>query len=131
MIKKLVLTENELFDILKVFHDEKLYIGRMLWHSKSAYIENNPDNKVIFNANIVLEKNDSFLKIWYGDLDLTLDYKVLKKISQKIGYKFHVLYEMDARFDREYNPLIGESVWDTDLDVVPTIEWFRKNKNNY
>lgn len=75
-----------------------LYCGRMIGFSKSYYRETHPDNKVVFNANIFTLEDG---KIWYGDLDLTLDETELKKVAQEIGKKLYVLYEMDGRFENE------------------------------
>lgn len=130
-MKLLNLNDEEKFDLLKVFHEEGLYLGRMIAPSKSSYRNEYPDNLVVFNANIVLNKEDSFEKIWYGDLDITKDYKKLKKISNKIDYKIFVLYEMDARFENEYKPKIKEAVWNSDIKETPNYKWYmEKNKED-
>lgn len=75
-------------------------MGRMIGGSKSIYRYDNPDNLIIFNANIATEKDG---KIWYGDLDLTLDHEKLKELVEKIG-TFHIFYESDLRFGKEEKP---------------------------
>jgi hypothetical protein len=67
-------------------------------------------------------------KVWYGDLNLTLDYIVLKSIADTLDTKLYVLWEMDARFGEETKPLnelIEKSVWNTTEDK-PTKEWYKK-----
>ena len=57
-----------------------------------------PDNEVYFNANIfTLEEG----KIWYGDLDLTLDESNLTKIAKELNVDIYILSEMDGRFENE------------------------------
>jgi hypothetical protein len=74
----------------------------MISGSKSFYCEKYPDHKAVFNANIVTE---SYGKIWYCDLDLTLDTEKLKEIAKIFGEPLFVLYEMDARFENENQPI--------------------------
>lgn len=72
--------------------------GRMISGSKSGYRKRNPDNVVYFNANIFILGEG---KIWWGDLDLTIDTPLLEEISGEIGKKLYVLSEMDGRFENE------------------------------
>ncbi len=72
--------------------------GRMISGSKSGYRKRNPDNTVYFNANIFVLGEG---KIWWGDLDLTIDTPLLEEISGEIGKKLYVLSEMDGRFENE------------------------------
>lgn len=69
----------------------------MISGSKSLYRREHPNNDVVFNANII---HHSEGKIWFGDLDLTLDDEKLKAIAGRIG-EFCVLREMDGRFGAE------------------------------
>lgn len=71
--------------------------GRMISGSKSFYIKTHPKNFVIFNANVCTEST----KIWYGDLDLTLDKEKLSELAVKMNENLYVFFEMDARFDKE------------------------------
>jgi hypothetical protein len=80
------------------FNEEGLNTGRIISYSKSAYRESHPDNKILFNANIFVLGEG---KIWYGDLDLTLDEKVLERIASKISKDLFILSEMDGRFGNE------------------------------
>jgi hypothetical protein len=78
--------------------------GRMISFSKSGYRKDNPENLAMFNANIICKGEEAYEKIWYGDLDLTLDCQKLISISSILEKEIFVLYEMDARFDNEESP---------------------------
>lgn len=80
--------------------------GRMVGASKSIYSYDNPKNLVVFNANVIVGKH----KVWYGDLDLTLDIQKLVNLQFDIGKPIHVLYESDARFENELDPQIENAV---------------------
>jgi len=82
----------------EIFYNEGLPKGRLIGHSKSQYREDYPDNIVIFNANIFVLGDG---KIWYGDLDLTLDEKALKRVATQLGKDLFVLSEFAGRFENE------------------------------
>jgi hypothetical protein len=75
------------------------FYGRMISGSKSGYKRINPDNFVIFNANICTATE----KVWWGDLDLTLSKNQLIASSIESNEDLYIFYEMDARFDKENN----------------------------
>ena len=108
------------------FHD-----GRMLGGSKVDYHGEHPDDLIVFNANVLMP---GYGKVWYGDLNLTEDYLVLKDIAKSLNSTLYVLWEMDGRFGEENKPideLIKKAVWNTDEDK-PTNEWYRnKVKGDY
>ncbi len=108
------------------FHD-----GRMLGGSKMDYHTEHPNDLIIFNANVLMP---GYGKVWYGDLNLTEDYLVLKDIAKSLNSTLYVLWEMDGRFGEENKPideLIKKAVWNTDEDK-PTNEWYRnKVKGDY
>jgi len=79
--------------------------------SKSGYRMDNPDNLVVFNANVIVEGLE---KTWFGDIDLTFDEPKLKKAAEKIGRRVYVLYEMDARFENAKTPKLENAVYSTD-----------------
>jgi hypothetical protein len=65
-------------------------------------------------------------KVWYGDLNLTEDYVILKSIAESLDTTLYVLWEMDGRFGEEKKPideLIKKSVWNTD-EIKPTKDWY-------
>lgn len=72
--------------------------GRMISWSKSAYREKNPDNEVYFNANIFVIGDG---KVWYGDIDLNKDEKVLQSIAKSTQTSLYILKEFDGRFGNE------------------------------
>lgn len=84
-----------------IFAFAGLPMGRMISASKSGYRRNNPDNDVIFNANI-FTKSDG--KIWYGDLDITESCRTLQLVAEEIEEPLYILYESDGRFDNEDIP---------------------------
>jgi hypothetical protein len=88
-------------EISKAFVSQGLTWGRMISGSKSGYLRNNPNNKVVFNANIFTEEKG---KIWWGDLDLTLELDTLKKVAAELKTRLIVLREFDGRFGNEDRP---------------------------
>lgn len=100
--------------------------GRMIAGSKLSYHTKNPNNFVLFNANIITKDNG---KIWFGDIDITKDGPILKEIAKDIDAVLYILREMDARFSKEGDPiqeLMSRAIWHTEKpDYLPAL-W--KNK---
>lgn len=84
--------------------------GRMVCGSKGQYRWDNPDNVVIFNSNLCTKSG----KIWYGDIDITVEEKKLHDLAQTLQETIYVLYETDARFENETNPLLENAVFFVD-----------------
>ncbi len=105
---------NKAIDIL---YKKGFYIGRMISGSKSFYRSQFPNNKVIFNANIVVESQG---KVWYGDIDITRDEEQLQEIANELGENIYILYEMDARFENENKP-INELIKASKCTITPMI----------
>ncbi len=82
----------------QLFRDENLVNGRLLSYSKSVYRGRYPENEVYFNANIFVLGEG---KIWYGDIDVTLEKEKLERIARSIGKDLFILREMDGRFENE------------------------------
>ena len=80
--------------------------SKIISFSKSFYREKYPDNIVVFNSNICT-KNE---KIWYGDIDITIDLNNLIKLAKNINDDIYILREYDARFENETKPLIQKYV---------------------
>ena len=115
-----------ILDIQKIFEAHNFFDGRMIGGSKSHYRKEHEGSLIVFNANIVMSE---YGKVWYGDLNLTEDYLVLKDIAQSLNSTLYVLWESDGRFGDENKPideLIKKAVWNTD-ELKPTKEWY-KNK---
>ncbi len=118
-------------EIQKHFSAYGFYDARMLESHKWEYTEEHQDDLIVFNANVLMP---GYGKVWFGDLNLTEDYKTLKKISDSLNTTFYILWEMDARFGEETKPLkelLDKAVWNTEEDK-PTNEWYRnkmKDKN--
>ena len=112
-------------EIQQHFEAYNLHSGRMLSGSKSGYSIQRPNNLIIFNANVLMKDVG---KVWYGDLNLTEDYLVLKDIAKSLNTTLYVLWESDGRFGEEDKPLaklLDKAVWSTD-DTKPTLEWYKK-----
>lgn len=100
-------------DAVSTFIDSGMHMGRMISGSKTGYLLQYPNNLPVFNANLCTEKRG---KIWYGDLDITKDKKVLSDLAVSLGEKLYVLREMDARFDNESSPKFERAVAVFDVD---------------
>lgn len=78
--------------------------------SKSGYSSTYREHLVVFNSNVISERHG---KVWYGDLDITLEESKLRDVATQIG-KIYVLREMDGRFQNEKEPKIERAVYMTD-----------------
>lgn len=94
-------------------HKSKLIAG-----SKSGYRSRHPKNLICFNANVVVE---GLGKVWYGDLDITLDEALLVRLAQLLEREVYVLQEMDGRFDNEENPKIEKAIYK--VAKIPFLSW--------
>jgi hypothetical protein len=95
--------------------------GRM-FGSKGQYRHDHEDHLIVFNSNICTEDGQ---KIWYGDLDLTLDEPALLKIAKSLKQKIYVLYEQDARFENENAPKLEKATLVVDAEgsqLSPSLE---------
>jgi len=84
-----------------IFRNHGMSAGRMISSSKSFYRSEFPDHEVYFNANIFTLSEG---KIWWGDLDLTIDRNSLQEIASDLGEDLFILREMDGRFENESLP---------------------------
>ena len=112
-------------EIHQYFNAHSFHNGRMIGGSKSVYRNMHPDDLIIFNANVLMP---GYGKVWYGDLNLTEDYLVLREIAQNLNTDLYVLWETDGRFGLEMKPLnelFDKAVWNTSEDN-PTKEWYKK-----
>jgi len=119
---------STILDIQKIFEAHSFFDGRMIGGSKTGYSSQHADELIVFNANVLMP---GYGKVWYGDLNLTEDYLVLKDIAKSMNSTLYVLWESDGRFGEENKPfdeLIKKSVWNTD-ELKPTLEWYKKSKN--
>ena len=89
-------------DYCVLFATNKMPLGRLLAPTKAAYHEAHPDDFVIFNANIITKSTG---KIWYGDIDVDLDFDNLKNIADILKEDLYILMEGDARFGYENEPI--------------------------
>lgn len=94
----------------KLLEDLELLLGssgRLITASKGRYRYNNPQNIVVYNANLVTTDG---VKLWHGDLDLTLDFDILAELAKKHDVGLCVLPEMAARFENETAPKMGDTI---------------------
>lgn len=82
-------------------------VDRMLCQSKSCYRAAHRDHVILFNANLVTESRG---KIWFGDLDLTIDRERLLRLADSLGEPLYVLREFDARFRAARDPALHQAV---------------------
>lgn len=119
-------------EIYKVLSETLGLNGRMLSGSKSTYYNMYPDHITVFNANIVVKLDTGeFEKIWYGDVDITLDENALKSVALDAGCELYVLYEMDGRFEFEDSPRIDNYVFMTNgiESIMPEGEYNKFTRN--
>ena len=81
--------------------------GRMISFSKSGYHKRHAGHVVVFNGNVCLEAG----KIWWGDIDITLDEAKLVALAKRLDQTVYVVYERDGRFGNESEPLLEEAVY--------------------
>ena len=105
-------------DLTKRFAEVLGYPGRMVCGSKSLYSDRNPANITIFNSNVCTKEDG---KLWYGDIDVTIDAEKLLDLAATIGKTVYVLYEMDGRFENEDAPLIEKAAFSfsPDDEIIP------------
>jgi hypothetical protein len=81
--------------------------GRMIAASKTGYWQRHPNNLPVFNANVCTRERG---KLWFGDLDLTLDEPRLLELAKALNEPVYVLYERAARFQTADTPAFDEAV---------------------
>lgn len=94
------------------------YHGKMISGSKSGYSSSHPKNLPVFNSNVIASLSGELVKIWYGDIDVTLSIGKLKELSAALETEIYVLREMDARFENENDPKIENFVVKVSGDEV-------------
>jgi hypothetical protein len=119
--------------------------GAMISGSKSLYRKSNPLNVAVFNANVcfvkenverklfglIKKKTYTAEKIWWGDFDLTKNWKALKNLAEATGETVVLLYEMDGRFENEDSPRWEKFVYMVSPDgkeklgesIMPYVMW--------
>jgi hypothetical protein len=98
--------------------------------SKGQYRWDNPKHFVIFNSNICVLGG----KIWHGDVDMSVSTTKLRELAKKLGEVVFVLYEVDARFEKENSPELEKApvCFKPDGDIVIADshkEYLEINKN--
>ena len=70
--------------------------GRLLAWSKSAYLDDHPEDEVLFNACIF---DEAGVEIWFGDLNLTLETDLPQRVADRVGVAIYVTPERPYRFE--------------------------------
>lgn len=83
-----------------VITNNGLPVGNMLG-SKSVYRNLYPNNKILFNCNIITSNG----KVWWGDLDITNSLETLKSIVKQIEEPLYILQEFACRWEFEEAPI--------------------------
>lgn len=78
-------------------------IGRLLCGSKSLYYQMHPKDQIYFNGNIFIIEKKKLKKIYYGDLNITVNKKNLQEIANEFKTDLYILSEHDGRFNQELN----------------------------
>jgi len=94
-------------------------INGMCYGSKSYYSKTYQFNKITFNSSIYIKNGNKnkMIKIFYGDIDLTINGKKLKEIAYKHKIKMYVVHE---GFSGNYQNLKLFEVWNTE-QYIPTL----------
>ena len=117
---------TKVIDIQRHFAAYDWHDGRMLG-SKLDYSNNHVDDLIVYNANIMMPLVG---KVFYGDVNLTEDYLVLKEIAESLNTTLYVLWESDGRFGEENKPLnelLSKAAWNT-KEEKPTKKWYLKKQ---
>lgn len=80
--------------------------GRMICDSKTRYRQEHPGHVALFNANVCIAAG----KLWWGDLDLTLDEPLLRELAMRLGEVVYVLRERDGRGHNERRPHLDRAL---------------------
>ena len=75
--------------ILKELTENSFHNGKCLG-SKSGNRNLNPVDYFVFNANLCIKINNKVTKIWYGDINISKDYKLLKSIAKNNNTIFYI-----------------------------------------
>lgn len=81
--------------------------GKMLSASKSMYDKKYPTHATFYNGNLFT--NDK--KIWFGDIDVTIEMPKLVEVAKVMKTFIYVLREMDGRFESEENPDLTKAIF--------------------
>jgi hypothetical protein len=101
--------------IKQAFMNANLVNGRAITQGKTFYWEKFPNNVTCFNANVISSKHG---KIWWGDLDLTLDGMKLEQVARELNEDLYVLQHLDAGFEKENlsgEELKKKAIWSTKI----------------
>jgi hypothetical protein len=81
--------------------EQKLgYTGRLISASKTLYRDRYPKHTVYFNACIfIILPDDKVVQVWWGDVDVTLDKKIIQQIADEANITLYLTPEHPFRGD--------------------------------
>lgn len=71
-----------------------LPLSRLVSLSKSGFLRRHPQHAVVFNATLA---NAAGERLWWGDVDLTVDKEALFELAERAGFDLFLYYEGDSR----------------------------------
>lgn len=81
--------EDEILELVSIAESCLGKLNKSLTPHSSKYKLENQDNIVIYAAKIFIHKK---ILIWHGDLNLTQEYKKVKKLSRKLDTPLYISY---------------------------------------
>lgn len=101
------------------------HTGKMISGSKSGYAKLHKKNAAVFNSNIFSYDGKEYNRVWFGDIDLTLELDNVKKYSNQLGLPLFIFFEQDGRYQYETIPNIGRHLVKVDGDIVELGETYK------
>jgi hypothetical protein len=83
---------------------------RMVGPSKTGYRREYPDHFVMFNATLT---DWAGTRLWWGDVDLTLDEAKLADLARRLAMPVHVFFEHESRFVDPIAMSLAAAVFET------------------
>jgi hypothetical protein len=81
-------------EVVRLATELGLPLGRLIAESKTGYMRRHPQHAVIFNATIA---DSTGRRLWWGDVDLTIEEDILVQLAERVGLHLNVYYEGDSR----------------------------------
>jgi len=116
--------------ILEIMKNKGLHRGRC-FGSKSSNSRIKPLDVFVFNSNIGSLIDGKIEKVWFGDINITKDYKILKEIAKEIGQDLFIYSEMAGKDEKILE--LDDAFWDTSkeritmIDLIPERELYLRS----
>lgn len=66
---------------------------------------------VVWNANVVIFHKGETIKIWYGDINISVSEGKIRALSEELEKNVYILREHDCRFETENSPNLRKAVY--------------------